>query len=54
MYPHTGKIIVALSVATATVAAGAAALVYSQKEHTTPPCEETVYDPQSSELVTGF
>ena len=46
-------IIVAL-MAGATLAAGAAALVYILREHTTPPRQETAHDPQSSELVTGF
>ena len=41
-------------VAAATLAVGAVALVYSRRGHTTPPREETAYDPQSSELVTGF
>ena len=56
VYPHTGKMIFAALMAGATLAAGAAALVYrgSRREHTTPPREETAYDPQSSELVTGF
>ena len=56
MYPHAGKMIIVALMAGATLAAGAAALVYrgSRRGHTTPPREETAYDPQSSELVTGF
>ena len=41
-------------VAGATLAVGVAALVYSWRGQTTTPEEETAYDPQSSELVTGF
>ena len=40
--------------AAATLAVGAAALVYILRGHTTPSRDETAYDPQSSELVTGF
>ena len=52
VYPDTGKIMFVALVAT--LAAGAAALVYSRRGHTPPPREETAYNPQSSELVTGF
>ena len=55
LYPHAGKILLIGLVAGGTLAAGAVALVYSWRGHTTLPCrEETAYDPQSSELVTGF
>ena len=57
LYPHAGKILLIGLVAGGTLAAAAAAaaLVYSWRGHTTLPCrEETAYDPQSSELITGF
>ena len=56
LYPHAGKIIFIALVAGGSLAAlaAAAALVYSWRGQTTTPEEESAYNAQASELVTGF